>query len=247
MNIENENLNNLIKEVYDKEEFIYIDEEINKEHGLMNESPARLAENKIFILKTLSNEEKMEAIAHEVGHVLLMNRKLIGVSIYHSYQHNFFAAMLNNLISHKELIEVLKNEFNIGSIMHLKLQKEALLNKSIENRIHNASSEEELYGIGFQLYDICRTTGEIYNAEIEKLINSNECVNKSFKASKMYLNDINSSMDEEEQIKRVIYMFKELSMLELITSFDCVDVYMKENVIDLVKQKVGELFRENKI
>lgn len=131
--------------------------------------------------------------------------------------------------------------------MHLKLQKEALLNKSIENRIYNASSEEELYGIGFQLYDIFRTTGEIYNVEIEKLINSNECVKKSFKASQKYLNDINSNMDEEEEIKRVIYIFKALSMLELITLFDCVDVYRKENIIDLVKQKVSELFRENKI
>lgn len=245
MNIENENLNKLIKEVYDKEEFKCTEEEANREHGLTNESPAILVGNEIYVLNTLTNEVKIEAIAHEVGHILLRNKKLICVSGYDSYQLGFFAAMLNNLISHKELIKVLKNEFNINSDIHLKLQEEALLSKSIEKRVHNASNKDELYGIGFQLYDICRTTGKTYNTEIEKLIKSNQYLKKSIETSKKYLNDIDSNMNEEEQIKRVIYLFKELDMLELITLSDCVDVYMKENITELVIEKLGELDREN--
>ena len=126
MNVENENLIKLIKEVYGEGEFKYIEEEINGEHRLTNESPARLEENEIYILNTLNDEDRIEAIAHEVAHVLLFNRKLICVSIDKSDKLDFFAAMLNNLISHKQLIGVLKYEFNISSNMHLKLQMEGL-------------------------------------------------------------------------------------------------------------------------
>lgn len=244
MNVENENLIKLIKEVYGEEEFKYIEEDINGEHRLTNESPARLEENEIYILNTLNDEDKIEAIAHEVAHVLLFNRKLICVSIDNSDKLDFFAAMLNNLISHKQLIEVLKYEFNISSNMHLKLQMEGLINRTLENRINNAIDKDELYGIGFQLCDICRTTGETYNIEIEKLIENNEYVKKSVEVAQKYLNDIDSNMNEEDQIKKVLHVFKELGMLELITILDCVNIFIKENIIELVKEELGKFINE---
>ena len=46
------------------------------------------------------------------------------------------------------------------------------------------------------------------------------------------------------KLKKRLHVFKELGMLELITILDCVNIFIKENIIELVKEKLGEFIKE---
>lgn len=186
----------------------YINYEEKNLYTLSNESPANTNLDVIYVLNSINQEDKIEAEAHELGHLLVKNRGMITLKSKDFYESSYFVLELNNAVSHKYVVNILKDEFDISSDLHLTLRENSI--KNVEKDIRELDNIYFLYGIGMKLYDINVTLGK----DIEKFTELNEYVKRAVDAAKEWLSQINIDMPIESQKKIIHNMLDELRIPE---------------------------------
>ncbi len=179
---------------------------------LTRESPARVVESangfEIEVLKELDNDEQEQAEAHELGHLLLRCRGLISFSPENDSE-GFFRLELNNAISHKFLVAILRDEFNIGSEVHLQLRKDSLA--SIEEEIRDLSDDPPvLHGLGLRLFDIEETT-DVSREEVDRISHANNHVREALSAARRYLSSVTPETEFKIQLDQCKSLLASLS------------------------------------
>lgn len=206
------NLRNSIKE---KLAINYVDTKEQGRYYLSDSSPANIFNDEMNILNSLSENDKIEAEAHELGHILLKERGLICLSSI-DWDLDFFVLELNNAISHKELINTLQIEFNISSELHYRLRYDSIKERErfIDNVKYFVMNKDIyiLYGLGFRLYDIYITLLKSRYEEIEKLVEENQYVRTSFNLAKKYLYKIDSTTSKDNQVEIINTILRDLNI-----------------------------------
>lgn len=206
------NLRNSIKE---KLAINYVDTKEQGRYYLSDSSPANIFNDEMNILNSLSENDKIEAEAHELGHILLKERGLICLSST-DWDLDFFVLELNNAISHKELINTLQIEFNISSELHYRLRYDSIKERErfIDNVKYFVMNKDIyiLYGLGFRLYDIYITLLKSRYEEIEKLVEENQYVRTSFNLAKKYLYKIDSTTSKDNQVEIINTILRDLNI-----------------------------------
>lgn len=176
----------------------YIEEAQSAQYYLSEAAPANVMDGKIHIINNLSDDTKIQALAHEYGHLLIKERGIISFEPIGDGPFDYLILELNNALSHKFIINVLEQKFGISSDFHLKLLVEGL-NKT-KDIIKNSYLEKEiLFGIGLKLYDIAITVPN-KKKEIEDILAINKNIELSFQAANTHLKNIHLDSSVEEQM-----------------------------------------------
>ncbi|MCM3442670.1 hypothetical protein [Metabacillus halosaccharovorans] len=179
-------------------EIKYIALEDAPRYHLSVESPANVRNgNEVYVIDCIPEEEKLQAEAHELGHIFIREMGLISFQPKGSEPFDFLLLELNNALSHRFVIEILSSRFYISNAFHLKLRTESL--ESIVQDINDFKEEVELlHAFGLRLYDIYKMIADLKN-EVERLAGINDGVNASFSAAKTYLEPLQPETPKKEQ------------------------------------------------
>ncbi len=198
---------------------------------LSAECPAGVWPNcEIRIWSGLTDENKTEAEAHELYHIMLRCEGLVAFKVNVStgsirfcsddviYLENV-ARELNNAISHWYLITQLHEKYQIES----KLQK-ILREPPIDELLNDISGVIEhkplLHHYGLMAYDISRTNLNS-RSYVDKIIGSHDEIGKAYNASIMYLDQIKIYQPIKVQQHHCKCLFDQLGYQ------DCFDIWDK--------------------
>lgn len=161
-----------------------------------------------FIYDALDKNTKLLAEAHELGHLYVNELGIVRCEIDAMEPIDFFKLEFNNAVSHRILMQILEEEFNISNIYHIELRI-----KGLETYKDLSDLElETLFGLGLRLYDISQTVPGISEEIINDIINRNRAVKLSYTLANELLSEINTNISREEQIQRSINYFSILGL-----------------------------------
>lgn len=177
----------------------FVNQDNAPDYYLSAESPANIFDgNEIYILNSLGNDEKIQAEAHELGHLYVSARGIVKCAIDNSEPIDFLKLELNNALSHKVLMEIIENDYGISNDFHKNLRISGLSHLDDINDLEI----ELLYGIGLRLYDISRTI-ENTSQTVNQILSANEAVRIAYNLAYELLNDIEINTPRDEQIERI--------------------------------------------
>lgn len=185
----------------------YICREEANVYQLSMNSPANTDSHIIYILDCIPEEEKIQAEAHELGHIYVKEKGIICMESQGNRPFDFLILELNNSLSHRFVVSVL-DKYGMSSQFHLNLRGKSI--KTITEDIEELKGEVELlHGIGLRLYDISITIPELKN-EAERLSKINNDVKAAYDAANIYFNQIRLGTPKEEQVDAVNNFFIKL-------------------------------------
>ncbi|WP_318509100.1 hypothetical protein [Bacillus sp. T3] len=175
---------------------------------LFEQSPAQATNEgnvwQIYLLESLTNEDRLEAEAHELGHLLVYYRPpgLITMDSIVMFDEDMqeLIGEIDNAIQHKLLIDELKTYYNINSSLHIKLMETSL--EDICAEIRNLVAEKNnklLHAIGVYLFDIARTNKNA-SVRVDQKLQLNTTVKHTFDAAQLYLSQI--KLGQSQTIQR---------------------------------------------
>lgn len=176
----------------------YISDSEAKDYHLSINSPANtMRNNEVNILDSISEDEKIMAEAHELGHIYVEKKGLVSIEPRGGEPYDYLLLELNNALSHKFVIGLLSQEFSISSETHINLREESI--RTVEKNIKDFQNDIEiLHGIGLKLYDIITTIPHL-SSEVERLVSLNCKVYESYSAASRYFETISPSTPREDQ------------------------------------------------
>lgn len=182
-------------------EIIYVQDE--NPFGLSLENPAMVTKDeKIYILDGLPEEFKIQAVAHELGHLYLKYLGLVQAEypfdIGYPTSEDYLALELNNALSHQLLIHLLER-YDISSKLHLDLRASSL--EHIPQRILELRIDDDttcLHGMGLALYDMEQTLPG-FRSDIVELAQMDPTVSHSFDQASEYLPFIVPKLARDQQ------------------------------------------------
>ncbi|NMD72748.1 hypothetical protein HHO41_21200 [Bacillus sp. DNRA2] len=178
---------------------------------LCAQSPAEATNERnvwqIYILDSLSKEERLEAEAHELGHLLVHYRPpgLITMDSIVMFDEDMQVLIgeIDNAISHKLLIDELKIKYNISSGLHIRLMATSL--EDIHAELKNVETDKNtklLHSIGVYLFDISRTNKNALTRVFQKL-QLNSSVKHAYMAAQLHLTQIKLGQSQTIQRQHV--------------------------------------------
>lgn len=186
--------------------------EIQLADDLDADCPAEVGPNGEFrVWSRLPEENREEAKAHEIYHVYLRKQGLIAFKTNDSKALYSFdsddlpyldclSREVNNAISHRNLIDALKNDYGISSDYHLSKRAKPIEELIIEiNAV--ASNVPLLHHYGVIIYDIERTFAEM-EPYIDKVKGLHPEIEKAYDACKRHLSRV--ELGQEVQIQKAI-------------------------------------------
>ncbi|WP_129727943.1 hypothetical protein [Ectobacillus funiculus] len=194
-------------------EVIYVEKSKAKENWLTEESPANVRDGKIYVLDDLPDENKLQAEAHELGHLYVEQLGVLKFDPEYGEPIDYLKLELNNALSHRFIIDILNEKFNISSDYHLHLRRKGIDNTKEILQDNDEYEKEILFGLGLKLFDISITIPDT-EEEIEKIIHFNKDVSLAYEAAKTYLMQMKLDMPSEEQ-RQIIGNFLEKLGLSL--------------------------------
>ncbi|AGK54066.1 hypothetical protein [Bacillus sp. 1NLA3E] len=196
-------------------------------YGLFSQSPAQVTNEgivwQIFILESLSNEERLEAEAHELGHLLVYYRPpgLITMDSIVMFDEDIHVLIcrIDNAISHKLLIDELETNYNISSGLHIQLMETSL--EDIRAEIRNLVARKNnklLQAMGVYLFDIARTNMNA-SARVDQKLQLNTTVKHAFKSAQLHLSQIKLGQSQTIQHQYVNKFMKAIGYQEELDYF----------------------------
>lgn len=195
----------------------HVSKEDAENYYLSTMSPANFCDGQVNILKCNDEDKMTQAEAHELGHIYIREKGIVGIETEEEGPMKYLILELNNAISHRFVIKALLQEFEISSKIHLDLRSHSLtsVSKDIEALIDEV---EILHGIGLKLYDISITIPDL-KVETEKLARKNNEVYKAYRVSGVYLSRIESDTSRSEQEELINMLFLELGYENLLINY----------------------------
>ena len=196
-------------------------------YGLFAQSPAQVTNERnvwqIYILESLSNEERLEAEAHELGHLLVYYRPpgLITMDSIVMFDEDIqvLICRIDNAISHKLLIDELETNYNISSGLHIQLMETSLADIRAEIRNLVAGKNNELlHSMGVYLFDIARTNMNA-SARVDQKLQLNTTVKHVFKEAHLHLSQIKLGQSKTIQRQYVNKFMKAIGYQEELDYF----------------------------
>lgn len=177
----------------------------------------------IYILESLSKEERREAEAHELGHLLVQYRPpgLITMDsiVMFDEEMQVLIGEIDNAISHKLLIDELKTKYNISSGLHIRLMAKSLEEIYAKIRILEAGKNTKLlHAMGVYLFDIARTNKNASVKVVQKL-QLNSTVKHAFKAAQLHLSQIKLGQSQTIQRQYVNRFMEDIGYQEELDYF----------------------------
>lgn len=158
---------------------------------------------RIVVLNSLSQIQLAEAIAHEMGHLLLKAEGLASVSIGYGddWEENYLAAEINSMIAHHFIVPRLEKDYGIDSSLILGLRKGIL--RDGEEIIGEYSEEPVmLHAIGLHLLDLAKTV-QGKSTRIGQLLEISGYVKEAFRVGEEFLIYPRPDLPHEEQWQRL--------------------------------------------
>lgn len=199
---------------YKKVEVIYVEKSEAEENWLTEESPANVRNGKVYVLNDLQYEKRLQAEAHELGHLYVEQLGLIHFEPKASEPMDYLKLELNNALSHRFIIHILDEQFDISSEYHLQLRRKGI--DTTKEILQDGSEYEKeiLFGLGLKLFDISITILDT-EEEIKQVISLNKEVALAFEKAKTHLVQLKLDMSNEEQ-EQMISKFLEGLGLSLV-------------------------------
>lgn len=191
-------------------DIVYVEEKNAHQISITKDSPAQVMDGKIYVLSDLSNEERIQAEAHELGHLYVKELGIINFEPIYNEPIGYLKLELNNTLSHKFIIQILEEKFGISSDIHLQLRIRGI--DSTKNYLIDSDMDTEvLYGLGLNLYDIAITAPNSKNDVLE-VLSLNESIKRAYQAAETHLGSIHLGMSKEEQEQVVNEFLSELGI-----------------------------------
>ncbi|MGJ7922216.1 hypothetical protein [Neobacillus sp. LXY-4] len=194
---------------------------------LFAQSPAQAINEgnvwQIYILESLSSKERIEAEAHELGHLLVYYRPpgLITMDSIVMFDEDMqeLIGEIDNAIQHKLLIDELKTRYNISSGLHIQLMETSL--KDIRAEIRNLVDKKNnklLHAMGVYLFDIARTNMNA-SARVDQKLQLNTTVKHAFNAAQLHLSQIKLGQSQTIQRQSVNRFMRDIGYEEELDYF----------------------------
>lgn len=180
-------------------------------YKLTDLSPANIGhDGRIYVMERLNEQEKSEAIAHELGHLYYKNLGQVTLENFED-QHNL-PLEINNVISHMAIIDWLERTYGIASTAHI-IRRATLLEEA-EQYLVNLEKSYLNKDIDCLDYDYYLATLGVYLRDIEMCLpNRQDQVNYVaalhprlsliLNAARIHLFNISVNFSEEEQKRRI--------------------------------------------
>jgi hypothetical protein len=193
-----ENLRTEVRQLCQQLVVNYIREKDASRYYLSANCPANVMNNnEVYVLDCIPEEDKIQAEAHELGHIYVREKGLISIPPNGNKPFDFLLLELNNALSHRFVLNVLSQIFFISNDLHLDLRAKSL--NSIKQDIKDFKEKiEYLHAFGLKLYDIRATIPELKN-EVERLIVINGNVSAAYNAAVSYIDPIQLETPKKEQ------------------------------------------------
>lgn len=186
----------------------------------------------ILIKSGLDSEQKIEAEAHELGHLLCEGRGWLVFRLSETAQAqdqeidvNFFSLAINNYIQHKNIIRILEEEYQIKSDAFLQiLEADAL---RFCNKIDEYASNE--LGLCVTAISLCDIYSNIasHHSFIDETFSRYEILRETRNAVNSLLSTISNAMSPSAQ-KEIFMQF-----------IDCVEGWTNINRQDMITNNSG--------
>lgn len=158
---------------------------------------------RIVVLNSLSQIQLAEAIAHELGHLLLKAEGLASISIGYGddWEEDYLASEVNSVLAHHFIVPRLERDYGLDSSLILSLRKGILTDGE---EIIGEYSEEPvmLHAIGLHLLDLSKTV-QGKNSRIGGLLEISSYVKEAFRAGEELLIYPRPDLPHEEQWQRL--------------------------------------------
>jgi hypothetical protein len=139
----------------------------------------------------LPADEQGEALAHELGHILVYHQGLSRLQDTVDEVAYDLGKGLVNFVGHRLLIDILQTVYSIRSASHLQLYRGIL---EPQEEVYDASEEHVIRVIqGLRLWDLARTAPDCA-AQAEACALQHDDSKGAFDAAKRYLDDITPEM-----------------------------------------------------
>ncbi len=189
-------------------------------YRLSDRSPANVGSNgNIFIMQRLNEPEKNEAIAHELGHIYFEHQGQ--VSLQNFVDRHGLPLEINNVISHRAIIAMLKNDYDIESNLHKTLRLEVLneaesflseLNKSYsKGQVGCIDCKYYLAAYALRLRDI-ETCFPEFQGEVENILTLQSYLDKVVSNARIILFDAAAGLPKSRQEEKINQFIRSIGL-----------------------------------